>query len=458
MENKGEVIKKYRKNKKLTQKELSSLLEISSNHLSLIENNKKGISKKLADRFCKIFDFSLKDKEILYLDIGKKYINRDEAKKLFLKEKELKEKELEIINTYDYIRENHFDLSKRAAINNLLINYFSLTEKLVTNLELKLSTENDEFIKIITPAIKTTVKKLKSKTEDIERMIYYSTITKTDEKGENKQMEMSTFNKILSLIPKKELMKVLTKEQKRDGILTYVAQNLKIKWKEYNVPGCPSGISIRLWEGGRGNDSQKRGFMQHVVSDYIDLQINSADNTEELTELLKEISENIIEHSMVIVEQSLNLARHAKTEKVRRKYLKSMNDQKFLIAALQIGVILYASELKDRGFDINHEYLSLRLDGMKENKRQLNKIWKEFNNSEQTDEDYEKLYKATEEVLKEFEEKRTIDEKQLNKIVEEKMILTLIGEETIEKYIWSLMDNMCQKITGEIRLISVDQF
>ena len=38
------------------------------------------------------------------------------------------------------------------------------------------------------------------------------------------------------------------------------------------------------------------------------------------------------------------------------------------------------------------------------------------------------------------------------------MILTLIGEETIEKYIWSLMDNMCQKITGEIRLISVDQF
>ena len=45
MENKGQIIKKYRKEKKYTQQQLSEILEISSNHLSLIENNKKGISK-----------------------------------------------------------------------------------------------------------------------------------------------------------------------------------------------------------------------------------------------------------------------------------------------------------------------------------------------------------------------------------------------------------------------------
>ena len=61
-----------------------------------------------------------------------------------------------------------------------------------------------------------------------------------------------------------------------------------------------------------------------------------------------------------------------------------------------------------RGIDINHEYLKLRLEGMKENKNQLQKAWKEFNNSEQTEEDYQILFNKTNEILKEFEDKRRI--------------------------------------------------
>lgn len=460
MENKGQIIKKYRKEKKYTQQQLSKILEISSNHLSLIENNKKGISKKLADKLCKIFNFSREDKQILYSNLQKRYMSKEAMTSFLKKQKELEERELELINTYDFIRENHLSLSKRAAVNNLLIDYFSETEKLVTTLELKLVDENEEFIKKVTPALKTTIKKVGKKMEEMAKIMDFSSVINIEDEGEKIMIDQSqdTINKLLQLIPKDKLMETLTKEQKRMAILTYVAQNLKIKWKEYNVPGCPSGISIRLWEGGRGTDPKKRGYMQNVVSKYIDLQLDGAEEGKELQEILNNIADEIIEHAMTIVEQSFILARRAKTPTVRQKYLKSMYDKKFLIAALQIGVILYSSELLARGIDINHEYLKLRLEGMKENKNQLQKAWKEFNNSEQTEEDYQILFNKTNEILKEFEDKREITEKQLNKIVQEKLIYTLVGKESIEKYIYALMDNMAQSITGKIRLIPVDKF
>ena len=261
-----------------------------------------------------------------------------EAMTSFLKkQKELEERELELVNTYDFIRENHLALSKRAAVNNLLIDYFSETEKLVTTLELKLVDENEEFIKKVTPALKTTIKKVGKKMEEMAKIMDSSSVINIEDEGEKVMTDQTqdTINKLLQLIPKDKLMETLTKEQKRMAVLTYVAQNLKIKWKEYNVPGCPSGISIRLWEGGRGSDPQKRGYMQNVVSKYIDLQLYGAEEGKEMQELLNDIADNIVKHSMTIVEQSFMLARHAKTPSVRRKYLKSMYDRKFLIAALQ---------------------------------------------------------------------------------------------------------------------------
>lgn len=460
MENKGQIIKKYRKEKKYTQQQLSEILEISSNHLSLIENNKKGISKKLADKLCKIFDFSKEDKEILYSNLQKRYMSKEAMTSFLKKQKELEERELELVNTYDFIRENHLALSKRAAVNNLLIDYFSETEKLVTTLELKLVDENEEFIKKVTPALKTTIKKVGKKMEEMAKIMDSSSIINIEDEGVKVMIDpnLETINNLLQLIPKDKMMKILTHEQKRMAILTYVAQNLKIKWKEYNIPGCASGFSLRLWEAGRGKDPKKKGYMQNKVSKHIDLQLEGATSEEELEELLEDIVYNIIDHSMIIVEASLKAARHAKTPSVRRKYLKSISDKSFLLAALQIGVILYSSELLSRGIDINHEYLKLRLEGMKENKNQLQKAWKEFKQSEQTEEDYQRLVDITNEVLKEFEEKREMNEKQLDKIVQEKMILTIIGEKNIEKYIYGMMDNMAQSITGKIRLIPVEEF
>lgn len=455
----GGIISRHRKNMSMTQKELANRLEVSSNHLSLIENNKKGISKKLLEKLKDIFEFSKDEKETLTSSVKRIVIGKEMIIRLKEREKELEKKEMEIINTYDFIRENHLVLSKRAAVNSLLINYFSETEKLVTSLELKLVDENDEFIKKVTPALRTTIKKVGKKMEEIEKIMKVSSIINIENEGEQPMIDsnLETINNLLQLIPREKMMQALTKEQKRMAILTYVAQNLKLKWKEYNVPGCATGYSLRLWEGGRGKDSKKRGYMVNLVSNHIDLQLEGADSGDELNELLQDIVDNIVEHSMTIVETALRAARNAKTPAVRKKYLKSMSDKLFLIAALQIGVVLYSIELLSRGIDIKHEYLKLRLQGMQENKSQLERAWIEFSNSEQTDEDYQKLADITNEILKEFEEKREMNEKQLNRIVQEKMILSIIGEKNIEIYIHNLMDNMCQTITGRLRLLNVSE-
>ena len=134
-----------------------------------------------------------------------------------------------------------------------------------------------------------------------------------------------------------------------------------------------------------------------------------------------------------------------------------MNNKGFLLAALQIAIILYATELLERGIDIDHEYLRLRLEGMKENKHQLSRAWREFNRSAQEDADYEKLLNTTDEILKAFEDKREMTEMQLDKIVQEKLILVAIGQNTIENYIYSMMDQVSQAIIGKVRLIEVNE-
>lgn len=455
----GGIISRHRKNMSMTQKELANRLEVSSNHLSLIENNKKGISKKLLEKLKDIFEFSKDEKETLASSVKRIVVDKEMIIRLKEREKELEKKEMEIINTYDFIREHHFTLSKRAAVNDLLINYYSETEKLIAGLELKLIEENDEFIEGIKPVVKTTIKRISRKLDEIENVIKATTIIE-EKKGEIQMAvdpNLSSIENLLALIPKETVMTVLTTEQKRMAILTYVAQNLKIKWKEYNVEGCATGYSVRLWEGGRGS-KEKRGFMQDQITMDIDSYIGGAETDRETKEILDKIATEIVDHAIMVVEKSLRAARKAKTPSVRAKYLRSMNNKGFLLAALQIAIILYATELLERGVDIDHEYLTVRLEGMKENKYLLGKAWREFNHSEQRDEDYEKLVKVTDEVLKAFEDKRELTERQLDKIVQEKLILVAIGQKTIENYIYGMMDKVSQAILGKIRLFQVDQF
>lgn len=453
----GEIISKKRKEKKISQKKLAEELDISHNHLSLVENGKRGISKKLLEKLKFILNFNNEELEILEKSISKSLYAKRSVKYLKEKEKELEEKELLLINTYDFIRENQLELSKKASINRLLIDYFSATEKLVSELEIRLAEENFNFISSLGPALKTTCKKIEKKLEVLKRLSE-DAIEATEIINSGGEHMKNGLEKILDLIPKDKLMEVLSKEEKRAAILTYISKNLKLHWKQYNIEGCASGQSLRLWEAGRGADPKKRNFMENRIMSNIELHLDGADSQPEAEMLISGMVDNIVENAMTVVEDALKAARNAKTPSVRKKYLESMNNRAFLLAALQISVILYAMELKSRGIDINHEYLSIRIDGAKARKRELSKIWADFYESNQEEVDYLRAIEKSNEILDTFEKNKIVSEEQFDKVVEEKTIMKLVGEETVERYIYKMMDNMSQAILGKVRLISPADF
>ncbi|WP_320046498.1 helix-turn-helix transcriptional regulator [uncultured Ilyobacter sp.] len=172
---KGELVKKYRLKNKLTQKELGNLIGISSKYVSNIETLRKPAPKKMVDFLVNNFNISKKDTEILKLDKkqNKNYnlTNTNKEKSLSKREIELNKKEKEILATYDFIRENHFILSKVAHINRLLIELNNSMEKYISEIELSLFETDEELIKKASPAIKTTLKRINEKKNRLESLI-----------------------------------------------------------------------------------------------------------------------------------------------------------------------------------------------------------------------------------------------------------------------------------------------
>ncbi|WP_320046499.1 hypothetical protein [uncultured Ilyobacter sp.] len=247
-----------------------------------------------------------------------------------------------------------------------------------------------------------------------------------------------------------------TKDQKRVAILTWVAENIKIRWKDYNVDGCASGFSQRLWGAGRG-EAGNRGYMPDRAKENVELLKGFASTDEETNEIMKEVAENIIENAVIFAEDLLKAARNAKTENVRKKYLNSMQNQEFMLALLQISLLLYSKEIIHQGHSINHEYLTVRIQGSEVNKHELSKIWIEYSKSPQAQDNYLKAVEKTNQILNDFEKEIVLDKDQMDRIIEEKLVYSLVGPEALENYLYGIMDSVRARITGEIRLIPVTE-
>ncbi|WP_321330495.1 helix-turn-helix transcriptional regulator [uncultured Ilyobacter sp.] len=168
---KGKLVKKYRLKNKLTQKELGNLLGISSKYVSNIENLRKPVPKKMIVFLVDNFTISKEDTQTLESNKNNKLINTKKEKSLSKREMELNQKEKEILATYDFIRENHFILSKVAHINRLLIELNNSMEKYIAEIELSLFEDDVELIKKVSPAIKTTLKRVSEKKNRLESLI-----------------------------------------------------------------------------------------------------------------------------------------------------------------------------------------------------------------------------------------------------------------------------------------------
>ena len=246
---------------------------------------------------------------------------------------------------------------------------------------------------------------------------------------------------------------VFTKEQKRAAILMWVAYKIKFRLKDYNMRNAPTGYSTRLWAAGRG--SKGKTSMPNRIQENIELQTFSAKNSEEVNEILKEISDEIIENSIIVTEDLLRAARNAKTAIVRNKYLKAINNPEYLKTAFVISVLYYAKQLIGMGQDLNHTFLTIRVQGIDVKRRELNNVWKEYAQSEKDKEAYEEAINKTEAILISYEKEATVNIEKLDELATEKFIYAAIGEKNTETLIDGMIDKLRERLTGEIKLFPV---
>lgn len=390
-------------------------------------NNKNNIQKKTYEEIIqKIEKFFSKDR--------KKYYTKEQ----------LKEYEQEIIETYDLMRDEKSDFSKIASINRELININKMLEESFLKLELLFEEDNDFLKKKIRRPLLSTIKNLEFKKGKLEDLVNTITVEKLEKK--EKKMDIS------NLITEVPLSK-FTREQKRIAILVWVAQNIKIRLKYYNFDKkVPTGYSTRLWVDGRkGNQKTK---MESTVLNNIAMNIGSASDEEEIKDIMCEISEGIIENAMIVTEEFLKAARNAKTPAVRNRYIKASNNPEYLKVAFVISTLYYAKRLKGLGQDLNHKVLEIRIQSLDEKKKELDGIWKEYGKGNI---DYLEATERTDRILEIYESQITLSNLDAEKMVEEKMIYSLMGEKNLEILVEKIVDNIRERVTGQISLFKDEE-
>lgn len=249
----------------------------------------------------------------------------------------------------------------------------------------------------------------------------------------------------------------LTPAQKRSCLLSWVALNLKLRLKDYDVNKGPTAYSTRLWAVGRGEPGS-RNYMKNLIKENIILNIDGADSKEEIYEILKEMADGIIEESLIICEELFAEARQAKTQKVRDKYFRAMNNLEYLRVAFIVATSNYANSLINNGIDIDHTLLTIRLGASQAYKKELNKIWKEYANGNKEQEDLDAANQKTEQIFNQFEKEYIVTDEILDKLTNEKLLYNLAGEKNIEQLVDIIVDEIRQRITHEVRLIPVTEF
>ena len=428
--NYGDLIKKERKKIGFKQKDLAKRIGISTSYLCNIEKNNRIPSEKIKSKIERIFKKqynSLNDEKIEKKNREKKYTKKD-----------LKEMEQEIIETYELMRDERNIFSKIASTNRELIKINKTLEESFLKLDLLLDEKNAFFWKKIKRPLKATKNNLKRKEKKISNML-----GEIFEEPSEKEKKMDISN-LISEVP----LSRFTREQKRMAILVWVAYNIKIRLKHYNFDEkTPSGYSTRLWADGRKGNENTR--MNSAIKENIEMNLGSASNQEEIREIMNEISEGIIENSMIVTEEFLKAARSAKTEAVRNRYIRASNNPEYLKVAFIISTLYYAKKLRELGQDLNHKVLEIRLQGLEDRKRELDEIWRKHGRGEIS---YAEASSETDKILEIYETEVTLSVAETDKMVEEKLIYKLMGEKNLDILIEKIVDDIRERITGQIGL------
>ena len=155
----GEIVKKYRIQNNLTQKEMGEILGINNRRISDIEKKNK-ISSKVAIEFLVNFKINSKERTFIEKEMGiqiERTKERNKIKKIKIETDVFTEKE--ILDTYNFIRKMNMPLSKVADINRQLIDINTFVESAIIKIEKNLDFSDEELLFKVKRAIRTTIKR-----------------------------------------------------------------------------------------------------------------------------------------------------------------------------------------------------------------------------------------------------------------------------------------------------------
>lgn len=227
----------------------------------------------------------------------------------------------------------------------------------------------------------------------------------------------------------------LNDEQKRILILSWVAKNLKIRWKDYNIEGVPTAHSARINIAGRGGKNQVPNQIKRLYNLELDKDTVAKD--------IINFSLQVLFNMFTEIDESDNLSR-------RSKYMKAMDNPQFLSMLLQISIILTAKHMINDGQDIKHKTLEVRLEAAESKKRELTNIWKKYSLNNVS---FHDAIAATEEIFVEFENQIITASTQDHDImVQEKALLELVGDKNTEEYAFGILEEVRERFKNQKRL------
>lgn len=218
-----------------------------------------------------------------------------------------------------------------------------------------------------------------------------------------------------------------------DALTTYIALHMPLRLKDYKKTGNVTGGSISLLKKGRIGVNSIPSRVNNLFDTYNSEMINS----------------EIFKYSMILVSTTLEgIISGEHSEPVIRKYLKVLDNPNLIFVMLQISTRLIGEKLLENGDDISNKTLQYMLDMIKNDKKEIQNMFKQASSDEVAmekaiDDYYEKLNKYFEDYLN-----RTLNMPMEDalKIGKESNLVDVLGEDNIYLY----FTYFCHKIKTDI--------
>lgn len=224
------------------------------------------------------------------------------------------------------------------------------------------------------------------------------------------------------------LMKLKDKEVLNIALTTFLGKRARPRCKDYKQVGRVTGASANIMMKGRSGSRGIPKRLENLFDTYEAELINS----------------DLFKHSMILVEMTLNgIIEGEASASTRRKYLDALNNPNLIYLMLQLSIRMIAVSLKEQEIEIENMTLRHMITMIEKDKKHIKQIFIEAYNTNEMDNAIQEYYSILDKYFRKYlQQTLNITVEDAVQLGKEENLLTMVGEEEIEKY----LNYFCEKI------------